>query len=378
MELTSLIKSLVAFRTEAPPGEEEECAKFIRDVIADMRIEGTEITLDKFEHRRANLVARMGPEEPGLLLAGHIDVVPAGDESAWSHPPYDASINDGRIYGRGTADMKGGLGAMLKAIESSAKNNKLKRGLLFVATAGEEVGFEGLKSVLDRRLVREGSARFGVLGEPTGLRPVRAHRGGATFKVKFQGKSGHASRPELGVNAIEMCASFVAALSEWSDSISGITDPDLGPTIATSTVVRGGTKSNVIPETCELTVDSRWIPEHGSSFVKKGLESVAASLRRYKAFDAKVEMLYDTHSLKLPPDHPLVVLAESVSGEKSETAPYGTEAALYTKHGIPSIVLGPGSIKQAHVADEYVKLSEVQGALSIYGRMIEALCLSKA
>lgn len=377
MELTSLIKSLVAFRTEAPPGEEEECAKFIRDLIADMRIEGTEITLDKFEHRRANLVARMGPAEPGLLLAGHMDVVPAGSESAWSRPPYDASLSDGKIYGRGSADMKGGLGAMLKAIESTARAHKLKRGLLFVATAGEEVGFEGLKSVLDRGLVGEGSARFGVLGEPTGLRPVRAHRGSATFGVKFQGKSGHASRPELGVNAIEMCASFVAALSAWSESISGTTDPDLGPTIATSTVVRGGTKSNVIPEACELTVDSRWIPDHGSSFVKKGLESVAASLKRKdRAFDARVEMLYDTYSLKLPADHPLVVLAESVSGERSETAPYGTEAALYTRHGVPSIVLGPGSIKQAHVADEYVKVSEVQKALSIYCKMIESVCLA--
>ncbi len=377
MELTNLAKSLVAFRTEVPPGDEEECAKFVRDVIADMKIEGTEVTLDKFEHRRANVVARMGPQEPGLLLGGHLDVVPAGDESAWSHPPFDASLSDGKLFGRGAADMKAGLAAMLKAIEAAAKNKKLKRGLLFVGTAGEEMGFEGLKSVLDQRLVGEGSAIFGVLGEPTGLRPVRAHRGGATFTVTFRGSSGHASKPELGVNAIEECARFVDGLAAWSSGVAATTDPDLGATIATPTVVRGGTKSNVIPGSCELTVDSRWIPEHGSPFVKRGLESVADSLRRKdRTFAAEVEMLYETPALKLPRDHPAVVLAESASGAASETAAYGTEAALYTKHGVPSVVLGPGSIKQAHMVDEYVRLSEVQRALSIYVKMIESVCLA--
>lgn len=377
MEFINLAKSLIAFRTEVPPGDEEECAKFIKDVFADMHIDGSELTLDKFEHRRANLVAKLGPKEPGLLLGGHMDVVPAGDESEWSHPPFDGTVGDGRLYGRGSADMKTGLAAMIKAIEATAKGGKLRRGIFFVATAGEEVGFEGLKSLLDRKLVGPGSARFGVLGEPTSLRPVRAHRGSATFKVTVNGRSGHASRPELGVNAIEKCAAFVEALSAWTGSISKTTDPDLGATIATPTVVSGGTKGNVIPGTCELTVDARWIPEHGTAFVEKGLNSIVASLKkRDRSFDAKVELLYDTYSLKLPPGHPVVALAESLSGFKAETAPYGTEASLFTNYGIPSIVLGPGSLKQAHIVDEFVKLSEAQKALSIYTKMIESVCMA--
>lgn len=376
MELTNLAKSLIAFRTEVPPGDEEECAKYIKDILTDMHIEGSELVLDKFEHRRANLVARLGPKEPGLLLGGHMDVVPAGDESAWSHPPFDGTVSDGKLFGRGSADMKTGIAAMLKAIEATAKKGKMRRGLVFVATAGEEVGFEGLKSLLERKLVGAGSARFGVLGEPTSLRPVRAHKGGATFKVTLGGKSGHASRPELGVNAIEKCASFVEALSAWTKSVSKTTDPDLGATIATPTVVKGGTKSNVIPGTCELTVDARWIPEHGTAFVEKGLNSIVSSLRKKDSgFDARVELMYDTYSLKLPPDHPAVELAERMSGFKAEAAPYGTEASLYTECGVPSVVLGPGSLKQAHIVDEFVKLSEATKALSIYTGMIESVCM---
>jgi succinyl-diaminopimelate desuccinylase len=375
LDLIELSRSLISFKTEVPPGDEEGCARYIHDFLADLHIQGAELSLDRFEPRRANLVAKFGPSEPGLLLGGHIDVVPAGDESAWSHPPFDGVVSGGRLYGRGAADMKTGLAAMLKAIEATAKGRRMHRALIFVATAGEEVGFEGLRALLERKLVQKGSAMFGVLGEPTSLRPVRGHKGGATFKVTIFGRSGHASRPELGVNAIEKCATFVEALSEWRREVSTTTDVDLGNTIATATMVEGGTKSNVIPGACELTVDARWIPEHGTAFVKRGLTSIVASLKEKDVnFDARVDLLYDTYSLKLPSDHQAVKLAETLTGRKSETAPYGTEAGLYTKHGIPSIVLGPGNLEQAHVVDEFVELGEAKRALSIYTKMIDSVC----
>jgi succinyl-diaminopimelate desuccinylase len=376
LDLVELAKSLISFRTEVPPGDEEGCARYIHDFLADLHVEGAELHLDRFAAGRANLVAKFGPSEPGLLLAGHMDVVPAGDESAWSHPPFEGIVRGGRLYGRGSADMKTGLAAMLKAIEATARGGTMmRRGLVFVATGGEEVGFDGLKSLLKRKLLPEGSARFGILGEPTSLRPVRGHRGGATFMVTLVGRSGHASSPGLGVNAIEKCAVFVEALSAWRGKVSATIDRDLGSTIATPTMVKGGTKSNVIPGACELTVDARWIPKHGSAFVERGLNSIVASLKRRDGdFDARVEMLYETHSLKIPKGHPAVKLAESLTGFKSETAPYGTEAALYTKDGIPSIVLGPGSLKQAHVIDEFVEVGEAKRALSVYTKMIGSVC----
>lgn len=375
MDLVELASALISFRTEVPPGNEEACARYIGDVLSDLHLEGSEVRLEEFGPGRANLVAKLGPREPGLLLGGHIDVVPVGDESAWSSPPFQATAKAGRLYGRGAADMKTGLAAILMAVGAAAKRGRLRRGITVVATGGEEVGFDGLKSLIRTGVLTKGSAKFGVLGEPTGLRPVRGHKGGATFRVTFFGRSGHASRPELGINAVEKCAEFVDALAVWTRQMARFKDPDLGCTIATPTVVRGGTKSNVIPGTCELTVDTRWIPGHGTAFVAKGLKSVVAGLKKKdKEFDARVELLYDTYSLKLPSTHPLVRLAESLSGKSSETAPYGTEAALYTKSGIPSLVFGPGGIKQAHIVDEFVELSEARRAVSIYSKMIESVC----
>jgi acetylornithine deacetylase ArgE len=375
LELVELARSLVRFRTEIPPGNEEGCASYIHDFLADLHIEGAELRLNKFEARRANIVAKFGPDKPGLLLGGHIDVVPAGDESEWSDPPFEGVLKGGRLYGRGAADMKAGLAAILKAVEATARMGRMRRGLLFVATAGEEVGFEGLKSLFARRLIPEGSARLGVMGEPTNLRPVRAHKGLADFRISITGRSGHASRPDLGVNAVEKCARIIEALSAWGRTLGNTKDTDLGSTIVTPTMVRGGTKSNVIPGSCELIVDTRWIPKHGTAFVEKGLKSMIASLRRRDpSLDARVELLYDSPSLKLPPTHPAVKLAESLSGKKSDVAPYGTEASLYTMHGIPSVVLGPGNLKQAHIVDEFVEVAEAKKALSIYTKMIELVC----
>jgi acetylornithine deacetylase ArgE len=375
LELVELARSLVRFRTEIPPGNEEGCARYISDYLADLHVEGAELLLDTFEAGRANLVARFGPDEPGLLLGGHIDVVPAGDESAWSHPPFEGALRDGRLYGRGAADMKSGLAAVLKAIEATTRRGKMRRGLLFVATAGEEAGFEGLKALFARKLISKRAARLGVMAEPTNLRPVRAHKGLADFRISITGRSGHASSPQLGVNAIEKCASIVEALSVWRRTLRKALDKDLGSTIVTPTVVSGGTKSNVIPGSCELIVDSRWIPQHGTAFVEKGLNSMIASLKRKDpSLEARVEMMYDIPSLKLPRGHPAVKLAESLSGKKSEVAPYGTEASLYTMHGIPSVVLGPGNLKQAHIVDEFVEVAEAKKALSMYTKLIESVC----
>lgn len=374
MDLVELAKSLIGFRTEIPPGNEGKCAEFVHDYLSDLHIEGAELRLDRFEAGRGNLLARFGPKEPGLLLGGHIDVVPAGDESEWSTPPFEGVVKGGRLYGRGSCDMKTGLAAVLKAVAESSKG-RLRRGLLVVATAGEEVGFDGLKAIYARDLIPEGAAKLGVMAEPTGLRPIRAHKGLADFRITVTGRSGHASKPELGVNAVEKCADVIEAVSSWGRTLRKEADPDLGSTIATPTVVRGGTKSNVIPDSCELIVDTRWVPKHGTAFVERGLNSVIASLKKKDpALDARVELMYDSPALKLPRTHPAVRLAESISGLRSEVAPYGTEAALYTDHGIPSLVLGPGSLKQAHTVDEFVELSEARKALSIYSKMIESVC----
>jgi acetylornithine deacetylase len=272
--------------------------------------------------------------------------------------------------------MKTGLAAIIKAVEATKGDaTRMRRGLTLVATAGEEVGFDGLKSLLRRKMLRPASARFGVLGEPTGMRPVRAHKGLATFVVRFKGKSGHASNPRLGVNAIEKCSRFIEELSSSRAALGRLPDRELGKTIATPTVIQGGSKSNVIPEYCYLTIDTRWVPGQDTAYIEKHLNSIVSSLKtKDEEFDAKVELKYDTLALKIPSRHPLVKLAESLTGSKSEIAAYGTEAALYTDHGVPSIVLGPGDVEQAHAVDEFVDIGEAKRALSVYTKMIESVC----
>ncbi len=375
MDLLGLASSLISFNTEAPPGNEGPCARFVSDYLSDLHVEGADVETHKFSDGRSNVVAAFGGSAPGLLLAGHIDVVPVKDAPAWSSPPYEAEVRGGRLYGRGSADMKSGIAAMLAAI-SSARGRKLKRSLAFVATAGEEVGFDGLNALVAEGRLKRVRAGCGIVGEPTEMKVVRGHRGGLTVRVDFQGRSAHAGNPSLGINSIESCAQFLKALGPAGRRLSATRDPDLGRTIVTPTMIRGGTKSNVIPGACELTLDSRLIPAVGSKQVLEELNAILLALRRKdRTFKAKVEVLYETPALSVPRDAEVVRLTESLTGSPSGVAPYGTEAPIYCSLGTPTVVLGPGSVRQAHTADEYAPVRQIRSAERVYRRMIETVCL---
>jgi len=375
MELLELASSLISFNTEAPPGNEARCARFIGDFLRDLHIEGAEVGLRKLAEGRSNLVATFGGRSPGLLLAGHMDVVPAKDAAAWSSPPYEARVRRGRLYGRGSADMKAGLAAMLASI-ASLRGRRLKRSLSFVATAGEEIGFDGLEALVHDGSLRRITARCGVVGEPTEMKVVRAHRGGLVCRVIFEGRSAHAGDPSLGINSIENCALFLRSLRTVRARLGSAKDPDLGHTIVTPTMIDGGTKSNVIPGTCELTIDSRLIPAVGAKEVLHELNSVIAGLhRKDDEFKARVEVLYETPALSVPREAEVVRLTESLTAARAGVAPYGTEAPVYCELGTPTVVLGPGSVRQAHTVDEYAPVREIKSAESVYRRMIEKVCL---
>jgi acetylornithine deacetylase/succinyl-diaminopimelate desuccinylase-like protein len=152
--------------------------------------------------------------------------------------------------------------------------------------------------------------------------------------------------------------------------------PDLGSTIITPTVVQGGTKSNVVPESCVLTIDSRTIPQHRSESILAAIRSLVARLHRDDPnFRAKVEVMFPSHHLLVPKEDNFVRLMEDVSGSGSTIAPYGTEAPFYQKLGMASVVFGPGSVRQAHIADEYVSVRDVRRATRIYEKLIRTICL---
>ena len=374
MDFIELAKSLINHDSTNPPGNEKGCASVLRDYFEDLHLPDSTVQLHEFQPGRANTVVKVGPNVPGLILSGHIDVVPAGDLSKWKSGPFDAEVRGGRLYGRGAVDMKTAVAAMVGAIHAM-KGSRLKRKVVVAATAGEEINCDGLTSMVNDGVLTKMDAIYSIIGEPSLLEPVRAHRGVSTLKLKFMGKNAHASKPELGVNAVEACARVVVGIEAWRKRFEKERDRDLGITIVSNTVVHGGTKSNIIPDICELMIDSRRIPRHTHKYLEAAIMKIVNSATdNQKEVKVKMSTIVQNNALRVPKEHPLVRLAEDVSGHRSTIATYGTEGPYYTDAGIPAIILGPGSIDVAHSPNEYIELREAAKAVSIYSELIRRVC----
>jgi acetylornithine deacetylase/succinyl-diaminopimelate desuccinylase family protein len=369
-EITS---SLISFRTVAPKGSERECAKFLFDYLKDMKVADSDIEIYEFDENRANIIATFGTKkDPGLILSGHMDVVPSGDEKLWRTDPFRSEKRDSRLFGRGAADMKGGLAAIVKSIENQVDHQALSRKLIFAATAGEETGFVGLRRLIKDSIMKSTSSEYVVIGEPTDLRPARAHRGIYRIKIKFLGKSSHAGTPELGVNAIEHACKFVEGLDMISLELLKDKDDLLGSTTLTPTLIEGGIGENVVPPSASVVIDSRRLPIHSTVNIRLKIESLCKDLK----IEYSTEEFVNEQPLNTPDGNFLTGLAEEITGSKSGACAFGTEGSLYWGElGIPTIVIGPGSVEQAHIANEYVELSQIEKAISIYSKFIERICL---
>lgn len=368
-----IASQLISFPTVSPKGDERECARYIFDYLTDLGAKDSDITFDEFGQNRANVVATFGlKKDPGLLISGHMDVVPPGDRKSWSSDPFIAKVQDDKMFGRGASDMKGGLASILKAVEHVVKKENLKRRLVFVATAGEETGFVGLTRLIQNSTINSSSATCAIIGEPTDLHPARAHRGIYRVKVEILGKSSHASKPELGVNAIEYACRFVVKLGDLQLEFSKTTDKLLGPTTVTPTLMSGGIGENVIPPNAGVVLDSRRLPIHSSEYI---LSKIEETLREIGA-QYKISELVNHLPLCTPEENFLVKLTEGITGKNSVACAFGTEGSLYWGElGIPTVVIGPGSVEQAHVANESLELAQLEKAASIYSDVIKEICL---
>jgi len=372
-----ILGDLIAFPTESPEGNEVACARYVRDQIEDMKLDDCKIELDQFSPTNANLIAHIGKsDEPSLIMSGHLDVVPAGEKSLWRDDPFRSHIKEGRLYGRGASDMKSGLAAMIKALEA-IKGKALKKSLLFVATAGEESGFTGLHSLIERKKITSGRNTRVVIGEPTDMQVGRAHRGLTRFKLTFEGKSAHASRPDLGVNSIEACSRFLEELGTLRSKLFGSVDEELGSATITPTMLRAGTGENVIPDKAELILDSRTIPAYSFSEMKNCIEMAAArSSKTIPNSKVTTEVLFSHDSLNTPEHHELVKAAEELLGSKSIVCPFGTEGSLYQGLlGMPTIIVGPGTVEECHVLNESVDLLRLKEAVNFYQKLVDHFCL---
>ncbi len=331
---------------------------------------------------KANLFATFGPEgDGGYVLSGHTDVVPV-DGQEWSSDPFAAEIRDGKLYGRGAADMKGFLGTAL-ALAPELARAPLKRPLHFAFSFDEEIGCIGVRALLDDLRLEGIKPALAIIGEPTEMRVVGAHKSGAVIETTARGREGHSSAPARGANAVMMAGEFIATLSALAEELKQDRDEHFEPPYTTlqANMVKGGTAVNVLAREARITWEYRCLPDRNAGAIVERLQSRTAKdiLPRYQAgapeaaFETRVKASYP--GLVRDPNSPAIALAAALAGGNDlHAVSYGTEAGLFQKAGIPAVVCGPGSIHQAHKADEFVALSQLDACANFLRRVGERAC----
>jgi acetylornithine deacetylase len=374
-----LVKRLVAFDTTSR-GSNLSLIAFVQELLerAGARIR---LTYD-LGKTKANLFASFGPEcGGGYVLSGHTDVVPV-DGQEWSSDPFKPELRDGKFYGRGAADMKGFIGTALSLIDGIAKA-PLKRPIHFALSYDEEVGCAGVRGMLDDLASANIKPELAIVGEPTGMRIVGAHKSGAVVHTHCRGREGHSSAPEKGANAVMMAGEFVTYLENLGEELKKDRDTHFDPPYTTvqANMISGGTAVNVLARDALVTWEYRALPDRDPKAVIRRAQSHALEtiLPKYRLRVPEAAIETEIHAsypgLMLDAESPAVALAREISGANAvETVAYGTEAGLFQRAGIPAVVCGPGSIEQAHKADEFVALSELEACEKFLRRVIVRAC----
>jgi succinyl-diaminopimelate desuccinylase len=360
-----LTRELVRIRTINPPGDEEACARRLGSML---EAGGFRTRYHPHGEGRAGLVAEIGgdSERPPLCLTGHLDTVPLG-AAPWTVDPFSGETRDGRLYGRGTSDMKSGVAAVTIAALRLAPHLSGTPGVVLVLTAGEETGCEGAFQLCrDRVLGRAGAV---VVAEPTANYPFVGHKGALWLKARTRGVTVHGSMPEKGVNAVYKAARAVTALEAFRFDAPphGL----MGPATLNVGTIHGGLNINSVPDLAEIAVDIRTVPtvEHGAL-----LKTLAARL----GSDVELEPIIDLAAVYTDPAHPWMQSVFDVMapllGERPapRTATYFTDAAaLNLAYGRPpTVILGPGEPAMAHQTDEYCVVDRVEQAVAAYEEII--------
>ena len=374
-KVVMLTKKFVQFDTQNPPGKEKELAQYVEEYLRSL---GLNTKLLDFLPNRPNLFAEYKVNDKGkkFLFDGHLDTVPVGNSSLWTVDPFSGTLKEGKIFGRGAADMKGSIAAFVHTLETLIDSGvELNGSVHMLLTSDEEISALGTREFLKKGY----SADASIVGEPSCLEVNVAHKGVARWRLKTLGKSTHASTPEEGVNAIYKMAKVLNELEKLakSYSMSSRQHPLLGkPTLNVGTIV-GGTKDNIVPDFCEITIDRRLLPGDRVEEVEREFNQL---LSRLASDDPSLKFelkLYHSHNpAETPPNHPFVILAnlcvEKVLGERRPVKGFQatTEMSHLVEAGIPSIILGAGDIKVAHTVDEYVLVDELVNCAKIYALIL--------
>ena len=350
---------------------------YVRDVLTGLGIAATLVHNE--DGRKANLWATIGPpDRAGIVLSGHTDVVPV-EGQAWTSDPFKMLARDGNLYGRGTADMKGFIACCLAMAERAVKA-PLKTPINFAFSYDEEIGCVGVRRLLDLLKDAPVKPRLCIVGEPTMMQAVTAHKGKLGFRVTAHGLEAHSSLAPIGVNAIYMASDLIGAIRAIQKEIAehGVRDGDYEVAYTTLHVgkMQGGEVMNIVPNRCTFDFEIRYLPEDNEhaivTRIKGAAEKVAATYRDvFAAARFDFADLQSYPAMNTPVDSEAVKFVHALTGGNSTgKITFGTEGGLFQKVlGTPAVVCGPGSIAVAHKPDEHV--SEAQ--LSACDRMLERL-----
>lgn len=359
-EAVALTRELVRFDTVNPVSPERPCAEHLGRLL---EAGGFRVSRHEFAPERTSLVARSGAgRRPPLCFAGHVDTVPLG-AAPWSHDPFAGEVDGGRLYGRGSSDMKSGVAAFACAALEVARADPAA-DLLLVVVAGEETGCEG-SAHLARTAGALPAAGALVVAEPTGNLPLVGHKGALWLRARTRGVTAHGSMPERGVNAIYEAARAVARLEAFRFRVPA--DPLLGlPTLNVGTI-QGGLNVNSVPDQAVVGIDVRTVPAQRH-------ESVRAELAGLLGEKVELSATVDVPGIRTDASHPWVeqvfALAAAALGERPApgAAPYFTDASALTPAlgGPPTVILGPGELALAHQTDEWCLVSRIEQAVALY------------
>ncbi|WP_165681599.1 acetylornithine deacetylase [Metapseudomonas otitidis] len=375
-----LLERLVAFPTVSRDSN-LALIGFIRDYLA-----GQGVTSELFlnaEGTKANLFATLGPtDRGGVVLSGHTDVVPV-DGQAWTRDPFRLSESEGRLYGRGTADMKGFIASVLAAVPAFlAQPLRLPVHLAF--SYDEEVGCLGVRSMLDVLAQRPNRPRLCLIGEPTELRPVLGHKGKLAMRCQVHGAACHSAYAPQGVNAIEYAARLIGHLGEIGEELARPEhhDPRFDPPYSTvqTGLIEGGRALNIVPAECRFDFEVRALPGFDA-------QQVATRLDRYAQTELvpRMQAVQPGTGIRFEPLGSYPGLATDAASEAAElvalisgsrdfgTVAFGTEGGLFHEAGIPTVVCGPGSMDQGHKPDEFVTLAQLEACDTMLLRLAEHL-----
>ena len=378
----SMIERLIAFNTVSRDSN-LGLIEWVRDYLTKLGAT-TRLTHDA-SGKKANLFATLGDSKnPGLILSGHTDVVPV-DGQNWDTDPFAASEQDGKLFGRGTADMKGFIGIALTQAPkflAALNANRLDAPLHYALSYDEEVGCLGVRGLI-ADLEENGIRPAGcVVGEPTSMQPIIAHKGTHRFRCAVRGREAHSSYVTHGVNAIEYAARLVVYIRQIADRLAQFEQRDNGFTVPYTTLstglIRGGIAANVIPKDCEFQFDMRTLPQASPDALYQEIRAYAQALtREMQAIDsaAGIDLVWSTQTVGLAASESDAIVQWAMSLSRNSQVgkvSYGTEAGLFQQMGVPSVICGPGDIAQAHRPNEFVALEQLAQCESFMNRILDS------